>query len=69
MIWNILFWISCICTIIFTLYLLWHLIFKSLYLIGFNFYDFEDEYPSLLPLIIIELSGIILNVILYSVKT
>ena len=61
MIFDVLFWISLIFTVIFTLYLLWHAILKILYFTGFNFYDFEDEYPSLSPLITLEVSSIILT--------
>ena len=68
MISDVLFLVSLIITVIFTLYLLWHTILKILYFTGFNFYDFEDEYPSLFPLIILEVSSIILTSILYLIK-
>lgn len=65
MIIKTLFIISCIITILLILYLLWHIIFWFLYKIGFNFYDWEDEYPSLLPYSKFVLGNIIITYFLY----
>mgnify|MGYP005759920575 CR=1 FL=1 len=60
MIWNILFWISLISTVVFTLYLLW-----NTFVYIFYTQDYEPYYGGTIPLYIISLIGAVIIIIFY----